>query len=73
MRMSETKNQGIPHVTEWGLPALAPQNKMKEKEKSNIWSMIYGKNTEVSLKRFPEDGCGKYRRMVRPEETEVKA
>ena len=35
--------------------------------------MIYGKNTEVSLKRFPEDGCGKYRRMVRPEETKVKA
>lgn len=36
MRMSETKNQGIPHVTEWGLPALAPQNKMKEKKKKKI-------------------------------------
>lgn len=30
-------------------------------------------NTEVSLKRFPKGGCGKYHRMVRPEGTEVKA
>lgn len=36
MRMSETKNQGIPHVTECGLPALAPQNKMKEKKKEKF-------------------------------------
>lgn len=46
MRMSETKNQGIPHVTEWGLPALAPQNKMKEKKRK-----VQEKNGRKILKK----------------------
>lgn len=41
--MSETKNQGIPQVTEWGLSALAPtkQNERKKKKKSlgDKWSL----------------------------------
>ena len=46
MRMSETKNQGIPHVAEWGLPALAPQNKMKEKKRK-----VQEKNGRKILKK----------------------
>lgn len=48
MRMSETKNQGIPHVAEWGLPALAPQNKMKEKKKKR---KVQEKNARKILKK----------------------
>lgn len=46
MRMSETKNQGIPHVTEWGLPALAPQNKINEKKRK-----VQEKNGRKILKK----------------------
>lgn len=51
MRMSETKNQGIPHVTEWGLPALAPQNKMKEKKKRKVQEKNGRKILKTHLKR----------------------
>lgn len=51
MRMSETKNQGIPHVTEWGLPALAPQNKMKEKKKRKVQEKNGRKILKKHLKR----------------------
>lgn len=51
MRMSETKNQGIPHVTEWGLPALAPQSKMKEKKKRKVQEKNGRKILKTHLKR----------------------
>lgn len=49
MRMSETKNQGIPQVTEWGLSALAPQNKMKGEKKKR--RKVQEKNGRKILKK----------------------